>query len=52
MKEETKRFYDFPLAVLKEKLELEGEVVSISTKDDRGKESDKVKIITIETKDK
>ena len=52
MKEETKRFYDFTLEEAKEKLGVEGKIIFVSTKDEKGREGNEVHIITIETKEK
>ena len=48
MKKETKRFYDFTFEQLVKALELKGEFVSFGTKDDRGKDTSTLKIITVE----
>ena len=52
MKEETKRFYKFTFDELKQKLKIKGDKpLSFSDKDDRGKDSDTLTIITVETKE-
>ena len=51
MKEEVKRFYDFPFDVIEEKLELKGNIIVVTTKDEKGNESKTIRIITAETKE-
>ena len=48
MKKETKRFYDFTFEQLVKALELKGNFVSFGTKDDKGKDTSALKIITVE----
>ena len=47
MRKETKRFYDFTFEQLTKALKLEGKFVAYGTKDDKGKETQNIKIITI-----
>ena len=50
--EETKRHYKFTFDEIKKLLNLDGDFAAFGTKDDRGKESSELKIITIESTDK
>ena len=52
MKEEIKRFYTFPFEVAREKLGIEGDIIVVTIKDDKGKDSKVLTIITAETKEK
>jgi hypothetical protein len=51
MKKETKRIYKFTFEQLKAALNIEGEFQVYVTKDDKGKESKDLTIITLETKE-
>ncbi len=51
MKKETKRFYDFTFEQLVKSLELKGSFVSFGTKDDKGKETSTLKLITVVRED-
>ena len=47
IKKETKRFYEFDFEQLVKALELKGEFVAFDTKDNKGKDTSTLKIITI-----
>ena len=52
MKEQTKRFYDFTFEQLKEALKLKGDFQAYNIKDDKGKDTSTLKIITVEVEEK